>query len=382
MNKVFDVSLSNGKSGHCFTSLPAKDSELLDALDRLNMTPDEKPGWKIIQNDISRRLSPFLEGCSLYEINDLSLMLGNMDQRQLAAFEGLLQMASQRGEKPSITDLLTYANSVDCCHVVGEVTNDAQLGRFYAENDFLPELVDIPDDLYEKLDFSKIGRETREADGGVFTKYGYIMRHDELRPYTEPVGAIPQAPDYVFRVGLYALRDIKKLASLDLPATSDQITQTLEKCGVTSWLMLDYRIEDSTIPDRQQKESMEHGTLIQLNELAQAVKFRQERGELPKLKAVLDTVDYVGPDFAARIAEDLDKYLYEPDKHNVEDFARARLRSFVDEQALPLLLEHINLISYGLDLMEAEKVTMTPYGVVRRQDEGMLLTPEGGMKLE
>lgn len=281
-----------------------------------------------------------------------------------------------------MTDLFTYANSVDCCHVVGEVTNDAQLGRFYAENDFLPELVDIPDDLYEKLDFSKIGRETREADGGVFTKYGYIMRHDELRPYTEPVGAIPQAPDYAFRVGLYALRDTKKLASLDLPATSDQITQTLEKCGVTSWLMLDYRIEDSTIPDRQQKESMEHGTLIQLNELAQAVRYRQERGELPKLKAVLDTVDYVGPDFAARIAEDLDKYLYEPDKHNVEDFARARLCGIVDEKALPLLLEHINLISYGLDLMEAEKVTMTPYGAVRRQDEGMLLAPEGGMKLE
>lgn len=177
MNEVFVVELSNRKGQYCNLTLPATDYELLDALEQLHMDPGENPKWEIIEHTDFQQLHAFLDHeCSLYELNALSRRLGSMDHRQLAAFEGLFQMALQRREGlMSVADLLTYANSTDCCHVVSEAINDATLGRFYAENGFVPELDDLPDSVFEKLDFAKIGKEIRTDEGGIFTKYGYVV---------------------------------------------------------------------------------------------------------------------------------------------------------------------------------------------------------------
>ena len=110
---------------------------------------------------------------SLYELNELSRRLGSMDRGQLAAFEGLFQTAlKKRKGHISKADLLTYANSTDRCHVVGEALNDSQLGRIYAENGFVSGLDDLPDDIFELLDFEQIGRKARLAEGGTFTERG------------------------------------------------------------------------------------------------------------------------------------------------------------------------------------------------------------------
>ena len=41
--------------------------------------------------------------------------------------------------------VLNLAYSVDCCHVVPGITDDAALGQFYVENDFRPDLANVPD---------------------------------------------------------------------------------------------------------------------------------------------------------------------------------------------------------------------------------------------
>ena len=68
------------------------------------------------------------------------------------------------------------AYSVDCCHVVPGITDDAALGQFYVENDFLPDLATVPDSVLEMLDYEKIGRSMREGEGGVLTPHGYVMQ--------------------------------------------------------------------------------------------------------------------------------------------------------------------------------------------------------------
>lgn len=386
MNKVFDVELYDDNGESCKLSLPATDYELLDALEQIQKIPREQPEWEISRNSDFQFLHKMIEGRNLYAVNDLSRKLGSMDQGQRAAFEGLLRMACLKQEESvSVTDLLIFANSVDHCHVVAEATDDAKLGRFYAENDFIPELVDIPDDVFEKLDFAKIGREMRESEKGVFTQHGYVVMHDELRPYTEPIGATPQAPDYIFRLSLHSMVDTKRVSTLDLPASMGQIMRAVEECGVGTISLVEHRIEDSAIPS--QKESMESGTLLQINELAQAVKYRQERGELPKLKAVLQATNCPDVDTAIAIEENLDAYSYDPGKRTAEDVALGQLHRVMDEQTLPILLDHIHLFNYGMDLMAAKEVTMTPYGAVTYQNDEMLLTPEnkpsqGGMQMQ
>ena len=106
--------------------------------------------------------------CSLNHLNALAEKLSELNDRQSITFEGLLRMEQEKNEgQISIHTLFQLAHNADCCHVVGEARNDSQLGRFYAENDFFEELSDLPDKVFDLLDFDRIGREQRQAEGGV-----------------------------------------------------------------------------------------------------------------------------------------------------------------------------------------------------------------------
>lgn len=82
----------------------------------------------------------------LNELNDLAGELARLDTTQGIAYRGLLEMAVQEKVQSNggiitmqeLRDLAVSAGE-DCCHVV-DAADDAQLGRFYAENDFMPEL--------------------------------------------------------------------------------------------------------------------------------------------------------------------------------------------------------------------------------------------------
>ena len=171
---------------------------------------------------------------------------------------------------------------------------------------------------------------------------------------------------------------------MGLPASREQIDQAVRECGVTEWFCIGCQIEDGAVPDL--KGNKDRVSLYDITELAEVVKDRQEKGELPKLKAVLRDMDCSDISTAIVIAENLDEYLYEPSMRSAVDIAKERLRVIVGERELPLLLKHIDLHNYGMDLMEAEKVTMTHYGAVTCQDDEMLLAPEdrptqGGMEM-
>ena len=109
----------------------------------------------------------------LEELNTLAQKLAVFDRVDSIAFEGLVKMAEQKPEPFGVKELINFAHSTESCHVVSDVFDDEQLGRFYAGNGFMPEYETLPDKIYEHLDFAKIGREARESEGGVFTQRGY-----------------------------------------------------------------------------------------------------------------------------------------------------------------------------------------------------------------
>lgn len=56
---------------------------------------------------------------------------------------GLVQMdAAKQDGSIGLSRLINLACGTECCHVVGEVLNDGQLGRFCAENGFMLGLED------------------------------------------------------------------------------------------------------------------------------------------------------------------------------------------------------------------------------------------------
>ena len=373
MDEVFRVELSGGNRRYCELGLPATTYELLDALERLQMNFGDKPEWEIIWSTGFHFLRVHLTGeCDLYQLNALSTRLGQMNSSDKIAFEGLFNMEVAKKYGPiSIATMVDLAYSTDCCHVVEGVTTDAQLGKFYAENGFMPELDDLPNSIFQLLDFDKLGEKMRFEDGGILVNRGYVSQHADLKQVYDTLTLVPQTPDYAFRllIGRYPFEtngQPEKLVPLILPATPDELADALNACGAASWDEVIFQTEDSAAPHILEK--LDSDGIEEINELAKAIQYRAGRSELIKLKAVLDASDCSSIRTATYIAENLDDYFFEPDQRTPEEVAAEELRFTVDERSLSTLKKHVNLFNYGKDLIQESNASLTPYGLVQRRD--------------
>ena len=377
MDKVFRVELSGNKDRCCELELPATYYSLLDALDKLQMAPGDKPRWEFLEH----HSFPFLHvhlahECDLYQLNALATVLGQMNGRERTAFEGLFNMEVAKKYGPiSVATMIDLAYSTDCCHVVNAST-DEQLGRFYSENDFIPALEKVPDSIFEYLDFEMLGRKARFEEGGVFASNGYVTQHTELKQVYETLDLMPSAPSYAIRLlaGSSPMDSDglpEKQVYLNLPATQEALDHVLEVCEAPSWREMLFWTEDGAVPDLL--ENMDCDDIQELNELAKYLKCRENSGELSKLKAVILATDCHDVGTAIQISENLDDYLFEPDQRNPEEVASEELRLIVDEQSLSILKKHVSLYNYGLDVMAANNAVLTPYGLVQRRDGNELL---------
>ena len=188
--KIFGVYLAKldapNSEAHARLELPASPWELHDAMDKVQLQENEELYLEIDDYYGFEYLAPHLMelDTSLNELNDLAGRLAVLDETEQEAFDGLLRLEIQRkvesnGSILTMQDLRTLAVSAgaDCCHVVG-ATSDAELGRFYAENGFMEELDGLSDDVFEMLDFGKIGKALRTGENGTFTRNGYANRED------------------------------------------------------------------------------------------------------------------------------------------------------------------------------------------------------------
>lgn len=103
MDKVFRVELSGNKDRCCELELPAAYYSLLDALDKLQMAPGDKPRWEFLEH----HSFPFLHvhlahECDLYQLNALATALGRMNGRERTAFEGLFNMEVAKKYGPTM----------------------------------------------------------------------------------------------------------------------------------------------------------------------------------------------------------------------------------------------------------------------------------------
>ncbi|MGM9601579.1 MAG: hypothetical protein ACI3W5_08350 [Faecousia sp.] len=389
MANIFRVELANADQRFCELTLPATDYELLDALDKLQMQPGDLPRLEIYQHTgQTEHLQVYLNDCTLYELNAFARKLGGMTQDQRGAFEGILQIALDKREGPmSVKDLFTYANSTDGCHVLGDVRNDEQLGRFYAENDFIPELEDVSDFAFERLNFAKIGKEMREGERGVFTRYGYVLQNGELRPDLADNNAPPRTPEYTLRllIGRYPFEtggDPEITTSLDLPANVEGLNKALEYVGAASWEEVIFTVEDSACPGFP--DDVYGDSFDELNDYAQTVKEIQQAGNLTKLKAVLAAKECSSIVEAMEIMDRLEDFFVEEDKVTPADVAREEIRFSLSDEEADMLLKHVNLYDYGKELMAHYNSQLTDYGLVARRDGQPIQgqTPENTMSME
>ena len=385
--KIFGVYLAKdgvpNNEAYAKLDLPASPWELWDALDKVRLQTDDILYMEIEDYYAFEYLAPHLDGLeiSLNELNDLAALLSALDEVQEAAFEGLFSMEVQRkvnanGGVITLQDLrdLAVSAKTDCYHVV-EAADDAQLGRFYAENDFVPELDGISDGVFEMLDFAGIGRMMRCSENGVFVNSLYVLRDGELTTAPPVPKTLPEKPGYLFRLTLGLCPDFggDRTAVLDLPASEEALAAAQEQLGTLNWentVVLNY-------DDILLNAAVFADLPSELEEFNAFTKVARDipRFEVPKLKALLEQFEVQDIETALFLTEHLADYVLTPDLSSPQETAIDHLRFMTDDHSAELLLSHVNLYAYGCDLIREDNAVLSPYGLLHRADYQPMLSP-------
>ena len=387
--KVFAMYLAKegnpNSDAYAKLDLPASPWEVVDALDKVRLNEGEQLYMEIEDYYAFEYLAPHLDGLeiSLNELNDLAALLSALDEVQEVAFDGFLRMEVQNkvdtnGGVITLQDLrdLAVSAKTDCYHVL-EAADDAQLGRFYAENQFVPELDGISDEVFEMLDFAGIGRMMRCSENGVFVGNLYVLRDGELTTAPPVQKTLPEKPGYLFRLTLGLCPDFggNRTAVLDLPASEEALAAAQEQLGTLNWentVVLNY---DGILPNAAFFADLPT-ELEAFNEFAKAVQdmpFPEK--QLPKLKALLKQFEVQDIETAMGLTEHLDDYVLTPEISSPQETAIDQLHFMTDDHSVELLLSHVNLYAYGCDLIREDNAVLSPYGLLHRADYQPMLTP-------
>ena len=385
--KIFEVYLAKedvpNNEAYAKLDLPASPWEVVDALDKVRLNEGEQLYMEIEDYDAFEYLSPHLDGLdiSLNELNDLAALLSVLDEVQEVAFEGLFSIEVQRkvnanGGVITLQDLrdLAVSAKTDCYHVV-EAADDAQLGRFYAENDFVPELDGVSNEVFEMLDFAGIGRMMRCSENGVFVGSLYVLRDGELTTAPPVQKALPEKPGYLFRLTLGLHPDIgdARTGTLDLPAAEAELLDAQEQLGVEGWegvTVIDY---DGIIPYAAEFTDLP----MELEELNAFTKAARDipRSEVPKLKALLEQFEVQDIETAMLLTEHLADYILTPGISSSQEAALDQLCFIMDREEAVRLIPYVNLFNYGETVIHADNAALTSYGLLHRADYEPMLSP-------
>ena len=381
---VFSVYLGNPDNDNGTTlDLPAKPWAMRDALEKLRLCEGQEPYWQV--EDLGRYdfLESHLDKCDPYHFNALAEQLSTFNEADATAFEGLVQMESdglhqENGGELTVQRMLDLAYSVDCCHVVPGITDDVALGQFYVENDFLPDLATVPDSVLEMLDYDKIGRSMREGEGGVLTPHGYVMQESELRQAPSYLGRPPRKPPYM--IYFLCVSDVRAV-KLYLPAKQAELDAVLDCLEVDSWQEVRLEERDAAMPEMWRFTDMAYDGMEQINRFAQCLEELDRNNELIKFKAVAGQLDIRSLDDALALAEHLSEYALEPGIHSLEELAREELSVIVNDPDRDLLTRHLNMETYGADLLWRDQGLFSDYGYICRPDGQPLQVPRQGVDM-
>ena len=366
-------------------NLPASPWKVWDAIEKVRLQTDDILYMEIEDYFAFEYLAPHLDGLdiSLNELNDLAAQLAALDEVQGIAFEGLFSMEVQKkvnanGGVITLQDLrdLAVSAKTDCYHVV-DAADDAQLGRFYAENGFIPELDGISDEVFEMLDFAGIGRMMRCGENGVFVGNLYVLQDGELTTAPPVQKTLPEKPGYLFRLTLGLHPDIgdARTVTLELPASEKELEDAQERLGTLQWentVVLDY---DGIIPNAATFADLPM-EIEAFNEFAKSVKDIPVRQvQLPKLKALLEQFEVQDIGTAILLAEHLDDYILTPGISSPQEAALDQLCFIMDREETVRLIPYVNLFNYGETIIHADNAALTSYGLLHRADYEPMLSP-------
>ena len=182
----------------------------------------------------------------------------------------------------------------------------------------------------------------------------YVVQHSELVNAPPCAKELPEKPEYLFRLtlGLHPDLEDDRTVTLELPASAETLRKAQKRFGADGWegvMVLDY---DGIIPQAAEFADlpMELGTL---NEFAESVKnMLSRKKQLPKLKALLEHFEVTELAAAAGLVEHIGDYILTPEISSPQEAAIDELNFTMDVHSAELLLPHVNLFTYGNEIIK------------------------------
>ena len=383
--EVYLVSSSASDERGVELTFPVSQYEMMDAFEQIHTKSPGDVYWQVDEFYCFDYLAPHLdESMSIFEFNSLTAQLSKLDERQETALQGLLQMQvnkhmQENGGPITVQELMMLAHNVDHCHVLADVHTDTELGKFCADNDFLPELTALPDSAYALLDYAKIGKQMRESEAGAFTQHGYVVRTEELQPLPdyEPQRDI----NYMIRLTLMNHENEQKTAVLDLPTTEQRLLEVQNELDAPEWFDAQFTGCDAIAPQLNTLLT-DVEDLPRINELARSLQELKASGQLTKFKAVVGATQCESLDDVFDRLEKLSQYCFETKIRDKDALVRDELEFVLGGRDADLIYKYLNREAYAEDVLKQYGAEITPYGMVNREDFGPLHEPISEQKQE
>ena len=205
----------------------------------------------------------------------------------------------------------------------------------------------------------------------------YVVQHSELVNAPPCAKELPEKPEYLFRLtlGLHPDLEDDRTVTLELPASAETLRKAQKQLGADGWegvMVLDY---DGIIPKAAELTDLPM-ELDTFNEFAESVKNMPSREkQLPKLKALLEHFEVTGLAAAAGLVEHIGDYILTPEISSPQEAAIDELNFTMDAHSAELLLPHVNLFTYGNEIIKDDNAALTSYGLLHREDYQPMQTP-------
>ncbi len=380
--KIFTVELSrwnpSGVNPSAEITLPATPYELTNALEKARITDDTAYSTEVLSCHLDYLPQLIAPDTNLYELNHLAGRLASLSSWELDCFEGMVMMDAVETQYAPIPleRLINMTHSMAHCQVAYEAHDDQSLGKFYADNDFVPALEKVSDAVYAYLDFSKIGKEMREGEGGVFTPHGYVVQNGEIAAdyhSGDPVSL--EKPDYtvLLRVtkGYFngLAQDSEPAVYLKLPAGDAALIKAMDAVGAASPEECAFSAEDCMAPFLTEKindalYASEGDCYGLVNELAEQLRRMADKCSLPTYKAMLEAVPgEISLEDALELSQQIENFSVIREADTPADYAKFLLSKYCIECESELF-SCANLHRYGEKLMEEKGIILTEYGVL------------------
>lgn len=383
MNQIFNVSISkrDGSLTSADLTFPATPYQLADALEQLRANGAENVKAKISYCHSSGILNllPTAAG-NLYEVNALAKKMAGFEDWQKEAFDGMLKADAFESSDPiPIARLIDFAYSTECCHVVGGITTDKELGEFLVENGLWGDEEALTEDVYKRLDFKMIGREHRLMEGGIFTANSYVEQHCDLVEAHRTLDLTPPSLDYtvLLKISKGFFNDPAsngtQAMTLKLPATEAQLSAVREQLDVTSWKEAGFACIDCKAPMLIDliNDAEDFHKVLQMAETLEQMPQKQ----LTEYKAILTATRCSEFDSAVDLIGRMEEYIVTPEYETLADVARDEMRVIMSPDSVEIMLPYLDLEGYGHALVKALNANLTAYGMVERKDRQPVYAP-------